>query len=215
MGEAEGSGTAGTRNGRVVGWSLLLPPGWWHVPVDERRNRSLSALLDRVLSSLPRDRIALWRHELTAQLTGFVEQAAERGASDVYLLADLRRGLPLAASCLATILPFAPPDDAPAIALAHALADRDGDEPGVLTVGDRTCARIRRREPGTGLPEPGTATAEDYARALPTTRLEVYLPFPDGGRMLLLSFSTSVEPVADAMVTLFEAMAESLRWRWE
>lgn len=33
--------------------------------------------------------------------------------------------------------------------------------------------------------------------------------------MLLLSFSTSVEPVADAMVTLFEAMAESLRWRWE
>jgi hypothetical protein len=31
--------------------------------------------------------------------------------------------------------------------------------------------------------------------------------------MLLLSFSTPMDPIADAMVALFDAIAGSLRWR--
>jgi len=42
----------------------------------------------------------------------------------------------------------------------------------------------------------------------------VCLPVPGGAQLLLLSFSTVVDPIADAMVALFDSMAGSLRWRW-
>lgn len=51
--------------------------------------------------------------------------------------------------------------------------------------------------------------------ALPSVRLDVYVPFPDQDRMLLLSFSTPIADLADPMLTLFAAMAESVRWTRE
>lgn len=49
---------------------------------------------------------------------------------------------------------------------------------------------------------------------LAVTRLQVYIPVPNTAELLLLSFSTPIDPIADAMVTLFDAIAASLRWRW-
>jgi hypothetical protein len=47
------------------------------------------------------------------------------------------------------------------------------------------------------------------------TGLDVFIPFPAGPgeeRTLLLSFRTPITAVADQMVMLFEAIAQSLRW---
>lgn len=186
-----------------VGWSLLLPPGWWHIPLDERRGQSITALLDRRLASLPRDRVAALRRELDGELTRLVERAVDNGAVEMYLHVDLLRGLPVAASCLVTVVPVGPVMSA--AELAGLLGDQPGDEVGVLEVAGAPAARVRRREPVTD----GMSTGE-----LPVTRLQVYVPVPDTTELLLLSFSTPMDPIADAMVALFDAIAGSLCWRW-
>ncbi len=188
-----------------VGWSLLLPPGWWHIPLDERRGQSVTALLDRQLASLPRDRVAALRRELDAELTRLVERAVANGAVEMYLNVDLMRGLPVAASCLATVVPVGFGTALPATELAALMGDRPDDEVGVLEVAGAPAARVRRREPVGD--EHGQSTGE-----LAVTRLQVYVPVPNAAQMLLLSFSTPIDPIADAMVALFDAIAGSLCW---
>lgn len=190
---------------------MLLPPGWWHVPLDERWHRSITALLDRCLASLPRDRVSTLRRELEGELTRRAERAAENGAIDMYLNVDLVHGLPIAASCLVTSVSVGSATTLPAAELAAALGNRPGDEVGVLDVAGVQAARVRRRE------EVGDVTVGDtdvpWPEELPVTRLDVYVPMPGRPEMLLLSFSTPMDPIADAMVALFDAIAGSLRWK--
>lgn len=195
-------------NGRAgpVGWSLLLPPGWWHIPLDERRGQSITALLDHRLASLPRDRVATLRRELEGELTRLVERAVANGAVEMYLYVDLMRGLPVAASCLVTVVPAGAATELPAVELAALMAERPGDEVGVLEVAGALAARVRRREPVTDAD--GHSSGE-----LAVTRLQVYVPVPNTTEMLLLSFSTPMDPIANAMVALFDAIAASLDWR--
>ncbi|MGH3693494.1 MAG: hypothetical protein ACRDRX_05770 [Pseudonocardiaceae bacterium] len=188
-----------------VGWSLLLPPGWWHIPLDERRGQSIQALLDRRLVSLPRDRVATLRRELEGELTQLVERAVANGAVEMYLNVDLMRGLPVAASCLVTVVPTGAATSLPTAELAALMGDQPGDEVGVLEVAGASAARVRRREPVTDAD--GLPTGE-----LALTRLQVYVPVPNKAEMLLLSFSTPMDPIADAMVALFDAIAGSLQW---
>jgi hypothetical protein len=133
----------------AVGWSLLLPPGWWHIPLDERRGQSVTALLDRQLASLPRDRVATLRREVEGELTQLVERAIANGAVEIYLNVDLIRGLPVAASCLVTVVPTGAATALPAAELAALMRERPGDEVGVLEVAGAPAARVRRREPVT------------------------------------------------------------------
>jgi hypothetical protein len=190
----------------AVGWSLLLPPGWWHIPLDERRGQSVTALLDRQLASLPRDRVATLRREVEGELTQLVERAIANGAVEIYLNVDLIRGLPVAASCLVTVVPTGAATALPAAELAALMRERPGDEVGVLEVAGAPAARVRRREPVTDAD--GLSSGE-----LAITRLQVYVPVPHTTEMLLLSFSTPMDPIADAMVALFDAIAGSLHWR--
>ena len=203
MGSATTDG-AGEKTG-PTGWSLILPPGWWHVPLDERREQSVTALLDRQLASLPRDRVARLRRELETELTRMAERAVHNGAVDMYLNLDLMRGLPVAASCLVTVVPTGVGTALPAAELAAIMGNRADDEVGVLEVAGAPAARVRRREP---VDQEGLSTGE-----LAVTRLQVYVPVPNTAEMLLLSFSTPIDPIADAMVALFDAIAASLRWR--
>lgn len=189
-----------------AGWSLMLPPGWWHVPLDERRRQSVTALLDNRLASLPRDRVATLRRELEGELTRMAERAAHNGATDLYLSVDLMRGLPVAASCLVTVVPTGVGTELPAAELAAMMGDQPDDEVGVLEVAGAPAARVRRREPVDEAD--GFSTGE-----LPVTRLQVYVPVPNKAEMLLLSFSTPIDPIADEMVMLFDAIAGSLRWK--
>lgn len=221
--QAKGT-TPDHRGRRVVGWSMLLAPGWWHVRLDEHRHRSVHALFDRLLASLPRDQVFAARREMEAEINQVADRAQAAGGAELYLLVSPRYGVPLAASCLATVLDFEMPGDVPAEELARLLADRPGDEPGVLEVNGEKCVRIRRATVWPDLPVgedgepalPAEMTLSQAATLMPDTRVEVQVPFPDGGRTLLLTFSTPLPQVlAEAMVGLFEAMAESVRWRWQ
>jgi hypothetical protein len=45
------------------------------------------------------------------------------------------------------------------------------------------------------------------------TKLDYFLPMPGRTGLLVMSFGTPIEPLADAFVLLFDAIAQSLRWR--
>jgi len=223
---AEGASETGGADGerRVVGWSILMAPGWWRVRLDENRGRSVHALFDHVLASLPRDQVFPARRELEAEINRVVDAAAAAGGAQLYVLVGAQYEVPLAASCLVTVLDVAVPPEAPAEDLARLLADRPGDEPGVLVVDGRECPCVRSVTRPRGVPTgdggapvlPERMTLAQASDVLPQTQLDVHVPFPDGGRTLLLTFATPLPPVlAEAMTGLFEAMAESVRWRWE
>jgi len=99
----------------------------------------------------------------------------------------------------------------PAAELAAALGNQPGDEVGVLDVAGVRAARVRRREQVGGVAVGDTDVP--WPEELPVTRLDVYVPVPGRPEMLLLSFSTPIDPIADAMVALFDAIAGSLRWQ--
>jgi hypothetical protein len=44
------------------------------------------------------------------------------------------------------------------------------------------------------------------------TSLDLHVPVPDSSAWLLLSFSTPLAPLADALVGMFDAVAGTLRW---
>ena len=78
-------------------WTLLLPPGWIHLPtgVAEGR-RAVKALLDRRLRHLPRDEIARGRRVLERELRAALSDARQAGAGDVWTQVDLAGTLELA-----------------------------------------------------------------------------------------------------------------------
>jgi hypothetical protein len=49
-------------------------------------------------------------------------------------------------------------------------------------------------------------------RRAEATILDVYVPVPESGAYLVLSFSTPLDALADAMIGLFDSIASTLRW---
>jgi hypothetical protein len=42
--------------------------------------------------------------------------------------------------------------------------------------------------------------------------MDVHVPVPDSSAYLILSFSTPLNVLAEAMITLFDSIASTLRW---
>lgn len=183
------------------GYDLLLPPGWWRIPADPVAARSsIRTLLDRKTAGLPRDSVAQARAELDQRLRGLVEQAHEAGAVDVMVTVDPVRGIPVAASCVVTVIPGT---GGAALEDVAARLGAGADEHGVVEVAGTAAVRVRRRRP---VPD-----AEDVL----ATTVEYAVPVPGGADTLLLTWSTPMEPVADQLAALFDAITASLRWRWD
>ncbi|MGW0996714.1 hypothetical protein ACWD5V_26190 [Streptomyces sp. NPDC002523] len=72
------------------------------------------------------------------------------------------------------------------------------------------CSRLRLRLRTSGL------TAAYHRRRdgnkLAVTHLDAYLAVPHSDLRLLLSFSSPMEPLEDALVTLFDSVARTLQW---
>jgi hypothetical protein len=60
---------------------------------------------------------------------------------------------------------------------------------------------------------PAPAPDDPADTGLPVTSVDWHIPVPGAEAYLLLSFSTPLDPVADLMADLFDAVAHSLTWR--
>ncbi|MEU7383700.1 MULTISPECIES: hypothetical protein [unclassified Streptomyces] len=109
------------------------------------------------------------------------------------------------ASLLVTLAPLRHPEPLPLEALAQRFADEGEGSVSLEELRSGPAVRVRRLMPQAGDEE----GAEPRRNSL---SVEYHLPVPATAAFLLLTFSTPLEAIADAMAGLFDAIADSLTW---
>jgi hypothetical protein len=197
--EVVATGAAGVR----WRWTLLLPPGWVRLPTGAAEGRrAVTALLDRRLQHVPRDAVAQSRRAMQAELHRVLEEARQAGASEVYSQMDLVHGLPVSAGLTVSRVQVPADREQVRTGLGGVLGTGEGVvESGGAEVNGLPALRRRRhllREPAPG------------AAPQPHVAVDWVVPLPDGDDVLLLAFATSTTKVAEELVQLFDAIAQSI-----
>ena len=177
-------------------FAVLLPPGWARIPLDGRESARAATLAANKTAGLEEPQRSAVRDKLARTIRQALRDARSAGGIDVLLSLAERDGIPLAASCLISYLDKG--QEVPLDMLAAELSAEGDGAVGDLSLTEAGgCPAVRRRYFDDGI-----------------TRLDYFLPMP--GRptgFLVLAFGTPMEPLADALVTLFDAIAQSLRWQ--
>lgn len=187
-------------------FAVLLPPGWARIPLDGHEAALAARLAAAKVADLPPAGREQSRQLLTRSLRDTMRQAREAGGIDILVSLAQSHGVPIAASCLVTYLERHG-DRVPLEALLAELAAKGG-EVSAAEVGG--AAAVRRRW-SVAVPEP---TQHDGSQPVSSavTMVDYFLPVPGRPGLLALSFAAPIEPLADALVLLFDAIAASLRW---
>jgi hypothetical protein len=187
---------------RPADYRIALPDGWFRIDVRPgRRKRAVQALLDRQfrgIGSAPR-----LRQQLQDQLMTMAQTAYASGGIEIYLCQQTILGVPIPASLVISLTP-APPDGR-AVPPQQLAATLEGDREVSLTdlpAGPAVRTRRRTVPPGD----------DPSGNILPVTNLDLFVPVPASGSYLVLAFSTNLDPLADSMVSLFDAIAGTLQW---
>jgi hypothetical protein len=170
---------------------LMLPPGWIRIPIDGREGARATALATAKVSDLPEPQRSAAREKLARMIKSALREARQAGGIDVLMSLAEAQGVPIAASCLVSYI-----DEGGAPVPLDLLADdraADGGDARLVKISGRSAVRHRHVDP-------------------PVTRLDYYMTLPGKPGLLTFAYSTPVEPLADALVGLFDAVMESLRW---
>jgi hypothetical protein len=170
---------------------LLLPPGWIRIPIDGREGARATALATEKVSDLPEPQRSAAREKLARMIKSALREARQGGGIDVLMSLADAQGLPIAASCLVSYV-----DEGGTPVPLDLLADdlsAEGGDVRLVEISGRPAVRYRHVDP-------------------PVTRLDYLMTLPGKPGLLTFAYSTPVEPLADALVGLFDAMMESLRW---
>ncbi|MER7486218.1 hypothetical protein ABTY20_10020 [Streptomyces sp. NPDC126497] len=192
-------------------YELLLPEGWFRVHIDpENRERSVDALVGRRFDGV--DNAPHIKRQLRDDLLAQAAAAFRDGGIELYLSFQQAGPLTVPASLLVTLLPSGleggrpNPQD-----IADRLAADAAIDASVVELAAGTAVRTRRStgQPDTTTPPGAPGRPDD---ALPSVTLDYQIPVPGTEAHLLLTFSTPLVQIADAMVELFDAIAGSLKW---
>jgi hypothetical protein len=177
-------------------YRLVLPDGWFGIDLEPgTREKAAAALIERQFRGA--DNIPHLKAEARDKLLATAADAYRNGGIELYVSLQAAAGLPLPAALVVTLTP--PAADArvtvtPEILAARLSGDTSGG--GEVTIAELRAGRavrVRRFDP-------------------PITSLDLHIPVPGSSAWLLLSFSTPLVPLADALVGLFDAIAGTLRW---
>lgn len=176
----------------------------------ERRERSVDALVNRQFEGM--DNAPHIKRQLRQNLLAQASAAFRDGGIELYLSLQQAGPLTIPASLLVTFLPSPLGGSAPTVEdFAAQLASGGQTEVSVVELPAGTAVRARRAtgQPGQTPPAGVPGKADEV---LPSVTLDYQLPVPGTGAHLLLTFSTPLVQIADAMVELFDAVAGSLTW---
>ena len=192
-------------------YRLLLPDGWFRVRIDPKgRARSIDALVDRKFEGV--DNAPHLKRQLRDELLAQATAAYQDGGIELYLSLQQAGPLTIPASLLITLVRPAP-GTAPLdpTELARRLSADPDAEATVTELAAGTTLRVRRLtgQPDTPAPAGAPGSADE---ALPSVTVDYQVPVPGTAARLLLTFSTPLVQIADAMVELFDAVAGSLTW---
>lgn len=212
--EAAVTAEPGAAPRQAVGYTIVLPPGWHHIPVrrgsDEAIKKIARDVARQFAKGQPRDALTAYRIELERKLREVVGEARRRAATDAYVPLGLVHGIPVPASFLVSELSLGSVEDIDPAHIIANLSSADGDSRPV-TVADAVGARTER----TARADPSKNI--DYA----SRRVDYVLAVPgDRDRYLVVAFSVVCAGDPDdayvrLLVELFDAMMLTWRWRWE
>jgi len=186
----------GHQGGAVSGYRLVVPDGWFGVELEPgRREHSVAALVKRQFAGI--DNAPHLKAQARQQLLAQTEAAQQAGGLEMFLSLRQVAGVPLAASLVTFLIPPPGTQVVTAQELARSLADDDRQATVVDLPAGQAVRILERNSPQN---EPASAT------------LEVFVPVPQSGEWLLLSFSTPLGPLAPALTKLFDAICTTLRW---
>ncbi|MFJ5289575.1 hypothetical protein [Streptomyces sp. NPDC088348] len=201
-GSAPGTATTPPSDYRIAvpeGWErIVLDPDRWPHRIDKLVNRGL-----RRTKATPQLKAAL-----ADRLREQAEAAHANGGVEMYVVNQIIGQVPVSAGLVVTVLRPPPGTAAGGLSdIALSLGARGAD----VTMADLPAGpavrHLHRQHPVADDPDGNT---------LPLTHLDLYLAVPNSEQRLLLSFSTpvptSMEPLADALVTLFDSIARTLQW---
>lgn len=185
-------------------YNLVVPDGWFKLSLDpEHRDRSIIALAEQQFHGV--DNAPLLKEQVMRELQKTAKDAYQAGGIELYL-STLRIGpLPLSSSLLVS---FAMPGTMPSSSDVHAFAEVLGRRGAEATVVKLSAAGRAVREFRSEAASPSTQLGNE----LPTTTVKYYVPVPATEELLILSFSTPLDPLARQMVGLFDAVADTLHW---
>jgi hypothetical protein len=187
-------------------FTVLLPPGWVRIKLDGSEPVVLASLVAAKVATVDRAQREEARALLTRTLGSALRDAKAAGGLDVLISVAESHGVPIAASCLITYLDQ-DGTKVPLDGLLMDLAARGGQVTGT-EIADGPAIRHQYEVS----PPEGSLPAGEEPVATRVTMVDFFLPLPGRPGLLVLSFSTPVEPLAEALVMLFDAIAESLRW---
>ncbi len=185
--------------------TIVTPEDWYRLPLLEEPALKRAAAEYAGRQFRGKDDRPTLRRELTDALLAEAQRAREGGAVDMYLSGLPVGGVPVAISLVVTLVPF-PSSGAASLDEWAPEFDDDGVQATVVELPAGRAVRRQRVDPvdlGT-LAEPGTPP-------LDTLLVDYLLPGP-GETALLLTFSSPLVAVAEALAELFEAVAGTVRW---
>lgn len=177
---------------RPSDYRLTVPESWVRVDLQPGiREPALARLVGRQFRGA--DNAAHLKRQARDQFLRVAQYAYGNGGLELYVSLQTAGGLPLPASLVVTLTP---PHEKETLRITpDRLAQRLADDGGLVTLARLPAGpavRVRRR-------------AE-------ATTLDVHVVVPESGAYLVLSFSTPIRALADAMVDLFDSIADTLRW---
>jgi hypothetical protein len=210
---AAAPGTAAVPSGpqpQVSGYTLVLPPGWHHIPLrqgtDEAIKKAVDAAARSAPKNMPRDKLTGYRLEQTRRLAKLAKDARRKHGTDLYVPMGLVRGIPVPASFLVSQVSLGSVEEIPPEVMISGLAA--GGDSRKVTVAGAPAARTERTE------GPDESREIEYA----SRRVDYVVAVPgDPDRYLAVAFSTfgggnPDDELARLLVELFDAMMTT--WRW-
>jgi hypothetical protein len=204
------------RQRAATGYTLILPPGWYRIPLRHGTSAAIREMLNAKFKHLPRDTVAPYRLEIERRLKQQVAQARANGGVDMYFPVEISALGPLPASFVVSEIRLDPPEGAgdtdPSLVVAALAADAL-EAPGSRIVDIDGASGVRTEE---------LVGAEPDAEFQYASRgVKYILPVPGAsGRWLLVMFATpgAADPagkLADLLVELFDAIMGTFRWTEE
>ncbi|MER5518691.1 hypothetical protein [Streptomyces sp. NPDC002763] len=186
-------------------YRLAVPEGWERIVLDpDRWPYRIEKLVKRGLRRTkagPRLEAAL-----AERMREQAEAAHANGGVEMYVMNRILGQVPVSAGLVVTVLRPPPGTEAGDLGdVARSLALRGTAEDVTLVdlpAGPAVRHRYLRRP----------AADDPDGNKLAVTHLDVHLAVPHSDQRLLLSFSTPMEPLADALVGLFDSVARTLQW---
>jgi hypothetical protein len=182
--------------------ALVVPEDWWRLPLTDEAalRRAVDTMVDRRFRGV--DDQPLLRRDTAQALLDRAHRARAGGGVDMYLTADLVDGLPLALSLVVSLVPL-PPGFVSLPALAREMED-DDTRPALVELSVGPAVR-RQRIAAVDASELGAPRDQEMLQ------VDYTLLGPEDS-LLLLTFSSPLVAVADALAELFEAVANTVRW---